>query len=536
MTAIDENPDTPRRRTISYYLVLLTLVLPVWCLVPVSWIYVLYTLRYSTFSHLSSAKLTLFAVAACEVAFSVYHYHLVKKVSGPCIHPPGKLPDLQVAFTRVLKAGLASLSPDEYDEESTDAPRPGSPEEEIVQLEPDDPRAVDFRNSLRTWFGRAPWSSITLHPIRQWLYWSMFNQDLPPYETLSHAHRAAMEDALDQLQKRLGKRVPGASSNGDSSHIKPLRLTIDKVNVMWRPFLFYCFVAATNLYLKTKYSGWGFRYGNYGGLEYLIRIPGDWNSSQDPRPILFIHGLGLGLFQYHVLIRHLHQTFQDRPLLIILQPSVSQDVFHPRFLIPMRRQETVEHLAKLMAGLGWADLEQDNEYSEEEAVESNSLEKRKLRKGVTLLSHSNGSYVHAWMLKDYPHMITRSCFVDPVTFCSWEGDVCYNFIYRPCTTGAELIVKYFVGTELGVANLLQRHFDWSSNSLWFEEIPNARNPSKTLYLLGGKDGILNAEAPSQEIPDISRCIADGWRRSQTRNGMAQGAGILIPTKGATLAG
>ena len=54
-------------------------------------------------------------------------------------------------------------------------------------------------------------------------------------------------------------------------------------------------------------------------------------------------------------------------------------------------------------------------------------------------------------------------------------------------------MRYFVGTELGVANLLQRHFDWVSNSLWFEEIPNGRDPSKTLFLLGGRDDIIHAE-------------------------------------------
>ena len=54
-------------------------------------------------------------------------------------------------------------------------------------------------------------------------------------------------------------------------------------------------------------------------------------------------------------------------------------------------------------------------------------------------------------------------------------------------------MRYFVGTELGIANTLQRHFDWPSNSLWFEEIPNARDPKKTFVVLGGKDVILNAE-------------------------------------------
>lgn len=57
-------------------------------------------------------------------------------------------------------------------------------------------------------------------------------------------------------------------------------------------------------------------------------------------------------------------------------------------------------------------------------------------------------------------------------------------------------MRYFVGTEIGVANILQRHFDWASNSLWYEEIPNARDPSKTLFLLGGKDDIVNSEVYS----------------------------------------
>jgi len=60
-------------------------------------------------------------------------------------------------------------------------------------------------------------------------------------------------------------------------------------------------------------------------------------------------------------------------------------------------------------------------------------------------------------------------------------------------TGIELLMRYFVGTELGVANLLQRHFCWTSNSLWFEEIPNALDPHKTLFLLGGKDDIVHSE-------------------------------------------
>ena len=97
------------------------------------------------------------------------------------------------------------------------------------------------------------------------------------------------------------------------------------------------------------------------------------------------------------------------------------------------------------------------------------------------------------MLKSYPEYVSRSCFVDPVTFCLWEGDVCNNFFYKPCTTGVELVIRYFVGNEIGVVCLLQRYFSWLNNTLWFEEIPNARDHHHTMFLLGGKDSIVDSE-------------------------------------------
>lgn len=114
------------------------------------------------------------------------------------------------------------------------------------------------------------------------------------------------------------------------------------------------------------------------------------------------------------------------------------------------------------------------------------------------------------MIKAFPHLISRSCFVDPVTFCLWEGDVCYNFFYKTCTTvsltlareaivltmriqGFGMLMHYFVCSEIGVANFLHRHFDWSASSLWYEELPHAKDPSSSMFVLGGKDFIVNSD-------------------------------------------
>ena len=51
----------------------------------------------------------------------------------------------------------------------------------------------------------------------------------------------------------------------------------------------------------------------------------------------------------------------------------------------------------------------------------------------------------------------------------WEPFIAYNFLYRKPQRGIEHLMRYFVGEELGIALMLQRHFDWSSNILWAEE-------------------------------------------------------------------
>ena len=65
---------------------------------------------------------------------------------------------------------------------------------------------------------------------------------------------------------------------------------------------------------------------------------------------------------------------------------------------------------------------------------------------------------------------------------------------------------YFVCSEIGVANFLHRHFDWSANSLWYEEIPHAKDPSKSKFVLGGKDSIVNSD-----VRKMSPCFV--WRKS-----------------------
>jgi hypothetical protein len=85
------------------------------------------------------------------VIFSIYHSYLVYLISGPSPVAPGITAELQDAYVRILKAGLGHYTEDGFDEEYADVERPGTADT-IDQLAPDDPRAIDFRNTFRNWY------------------------------------------------------------------------------------------------------------------------------------------------------------------------------------------------------------------------------------------------------------------------------------------------------------------------------------------------------------------------------------------------
>jgi hypothetical protein len=185
------------------------------------------------------------------VAFSLYHYSLVRYIqTHPYAHPPEQVPVMEREFERLIKTNL-----------DLDM---GSNAEEHPELHATDPRAIEFRNSLRPWFNHAPWSHIRTRELRRWLYWSIFNALHPRDDAdMPEAHARALDKAVKLICKRTGTIVEEGSYPG----VKPLLLTVDPVTVNSRPLLWYLFVAA-----GTKYACWllrkhGVQFSSYNGIE-----------------------------------------------------------------------------------------------------------------------------------------------------------------------------------------------------------------------------------------------------------------------------
>lgn len=83
-------------------------------------------------------------------------------------------------------------------------------------------------------------------------------------------------------------------------------------------------------------------------------------------------------------------------------------------------------------------------------------------------------------------------------------------------------MRYFIGTELGVANYLHRHFDWALNLLWPGEIPGFKDGNRCAVFLAGQDAVLNA-------PRVRRHLLDQGMKeaAEGEDPLSGGSGLIM---------
>ena len=87
----------------------------------------------------------------------------------------------------------------------------------------------DPEEYLSKWFKGAPLSEIRRDNVKQFFCWSFLNKD--DYGLLDDQE---LEDYTDQLEMVLGKKLSSGKGNAVA-----LRLTLDRVQILYRPLLWY---------------------------------------------------------------------------------------------------------------------------------------------------------------------------------------------------------------------------------------------------------------------------------------------------------
>jgi pimeloyl-ACP methyl ester carboxylesterase len=215
------------------------------------------------------------------------------------------------------------------------------------------------------------------------------------------------------------------------------------------------------------------------------------HTSKTKLPILFIHGIGIGLFPYVDFLADLNSTagiergaIDDQVGIIAIEIlPVSFRITHPA----MSKSDMCAEIAKILAHHGWDK--------------------------VVLVSHSYGTVIATHLIKtpSTAHLVGPMVLIDPVCILLHLPDVAYNFTRRKPRRANEHQLYYFASMDMGVSHTLSRHFFWSENILWKEDL-DGRNVTVSL---SGKDLIVDTES-------VGRYMTSGyapWTSSATSSAL-----------------
>jgi len=189
-------------------------------------------------------------------------------------------------------------------------------------------------------------------------------------------------------------------------------------------------------------------------------------------PIVFVHGIGIGLIAYLPLVDALLKT--GRPLFLPEIPYVSG--FRP-WQSPncvLGPQVVTSSLSAMLASHGF------------------------LR--ATFMGHSYGTSWLSYMCKYAEHAVAALCFLDPICFCLHAPRLTKSFVYTRPDPGT---IAYIVRTDIIVNWTIQRSFPWAWIVLFIEQIK-----VPTTIFLSEKDALVPADKVESYLRDRQVPLCD----------------------------
>lgn len=324
---------------------------------------------------------------------------------------------------------------------------------------------------LEEWFFDAQLENIQRENLREWMAWALHGH---PLEKLLSEEEDQIEEMMISMEtEKLGGtwRFP----EGKNALVRSARLNLDPVMALPRPLLIYSTVAlldgVSNMLLWTK----GFRkmsvrvvssIGEESTLVYWHRAHMCGKGTK--HPLVFFHGIGIGLISYHFMLNNLAG---DRDIVLLQVPEVAM------------QHQAKPQVSPSIFQQGLRKIIQRHSYSK-----------------ICAMGHSYGTVLVSWVLRDLREFVAGVVFLDPVCFLLFLPDVCMNFIYRRPELALSYesvrawVVHYFAKRELGIAHTLQRHFCWYVNNTWCEDLCE-----NVAVVLAERDEICPASAVSQYL-------------------------------------
>ncbi|KAJ3060477.1 hypothetical protein HDU98_003554 [Podochytrium sp. JEL0797] len=333
--------------------------------------------------------------------------------------------------------------------------------------------------------------SVYRENLLDWLAWAMFSEssfDEMSTNPSKEARVLEVHKVLELFEHQLNMRF----HIGHNPRLSTVKLNSNPVDAYPKPLIFYIVMKGLECVEVIFLNSFGYRRRVENGLAYWVRYPSDVSDANDSAtPIVFVHGIGVGLFQYMGFAHELSKT-QSRPIFLIELPHITM-----RF--SQHASTTVERSVQVI----------------DEMLASHGFTK------IHLVGHSWGTAVVSWMIKQSTCTIASVVFLDPIVFFPVQQELAFNFVHRKPgynTTEVranEYMIHFIVAREIHISHTISRHFSWHHNLLWPDELPHHH-----LVVGARRDMLFNGNSMSKYL--------EANNIHHTMNDVDHGAFLFIP--------
>ncbi|KAK6338196.1 hypothetical protein TWF730_002270 [Orbilia blumenaviensis] len=316
----------------------------------------------------------------------------------------------------------------------------------------------DYRTYLQRWFLGAQIDDIKRDNLKEFLRWSLFNASGSwSEEPDGEEQEGEIEEYLSIVEEQMGHKFEEGRGNAEC-----YRLTIDQVRMKHRPLTWYIILTAIDTLTSIRLAFSGYTYYSRPLSAFFTTFPFRFSTllttnktpsptlpywyrphtSKTTLPILYIHGIGIGLHPYVPTLQTLASALPTTGILVLEIDPISG-----RICPPMQKK------AEMLASI------------------SRILSHHNYKKFV-LASNSYGTVVSTHILHDseLSSKVDSLILIDPVTLLLHLPDVAYNFLRRQPRRANEHMLHYFASTDQMVAHTLCRRFFWAENILWKDDL------------------------------------------------------------------
>ncbi|KLU81054.1 hypothetical protein MAPG_00149 [Magnaporthiopsis poae ATCC 64411] len=425
----------------------------------------------------------------------------------------------------------------------------------------------DCEAYLRGWFLGADIRDIRRDNVHEFLTWAFFDRDSsaasatgvygPP---LDQGQEEELQGYLDEIDRRLR----AASSDGvgllpGHGPARSLRLSIDEVHMRFRSSTWYLIVMAVDIFTHLTLTFMGFKYHaphTASALDVLPPRPQLWlpkalvprgpspsasmaywhrpHTSRTRKPVLFIHGIGIGLLPYmkfmsEVAARDADAGDDGQVGIIALEILPISMRFSGA---PLNKEAFLKSVSDILGHHGWA----TRNVADTGSVDNDGDDDD----GFVLVSHSYGSVLTTHILRDaaLSAQVSAAVLVDPVSLLLHMPEVAFNFTRRLPRRANEWQLWFFASMDPSTAVTLARYFFWQHNLIWKEELLS-RPPRRAGREHAAEDADAHAPVSANDDNDglgRDKQLQTGWATDFSCGPLARGADITGPAGAAPPAG